>query len=585
MSSKDHDAATIVAGQSNEAPQKLSPLRARASNSASAHDVAPDPSSTEEQLAAYDSLIDISASAHNIDSLDSHEGTSNDFDDFDDDRFSVVTVSAAGSLHLSENNEYDQDHDFETFEPIEIVQARLATESASQLIPRLSAAENTNLVTDMENARDWQQAGHNADPQDLAGPGAHGQLICNVSSPQKEGEGTQNSYVSYLVTTDTDFKSFQQPHSTVRRRFTDFVFLYNTLVKEYPQCAVPPPPDKHNMSYVRGDRFAPDFTARRAHSLRRFLGRLALHPVLRRATILTLFLESSDWNATMRNRPHRGMSGSDAGNSSVLESWTDSFLNAFSKVHKTDKRFQDVNDHATKLDDDLGTVSKVVARVAKRESDLTSDYADLSTQFQKLAQLEPSVQNDLNKFSTGVQSTSEGWRTLHEHTDRDYLTSLKDMESYISAVKSLLKTREQKQLDFEGLTDYLSKAHQERDSLASAHNASGLGASGFIRAKLEDVRGVDHEQARRERVRKLEVSIARLTDEVENAKKTTEAFDEEVVKEVADFERIKAVEFRDTLGGLADAHVDFFKGNIAIWEKFVKEEEALMAAEGETSVA
>ncbi|KAI6875858.1 hypothetical protein KC323_g322 [Hortaea werneckii] len=42
----------------------------------------------------------------------------------------------------------------------------------------------------------WEQAGAHADPQDLAGPGAHGRLECHVSKPQKEGEGTQNAYVS-----------------------------------------------------------------------------------------------------------------------------------------------------------------------------------------------------------------------------------------------------------------------------------------------------------------------------------------------------------------------------------------------------
>lgn len=496
--------------------------------------------------------------------------------DLDDGRFSVIAVSTTSS---------DHDHDdFETFEPIEIVEARLAVDETEQVTTSRSAEANSTGPSKhhiMDGGEDdWQQAGHNADPQDLAGPGAHGRLECGVSSPQKEGEGTQNAYVSYLVTTDTDFKSFQSSHSTVRRRFTDFVFLYNTLSKEYPQCAVPPLPDKHNMSYVRGDRFASEFTSRRAHSLGRFLKRLTLHPVLRRATILTLFLESSDWNATMRSRPHRGMSGSDPGSSSVLESWTDSFLNAFSKVHKTDKRFQDVNDRASKLDDDLGTVSKTVARVAKREGDLATDYADLAAQFQKLAALEAGVQNELTKFSTGVQRSSEGWRTLHQHTDQDYLTSLKDMESYIGSVKALLKTREQKQLDFEGLTDYLSKAHQERDTLASHASA---GASGFIRQKIEDVRGVDHEQSRRERVRKLEVQIARLTDEVETAKKTTEAFDEEVIKEIADFERIKAVEFRDTLGGLADANIAFFRENITIWEQFIKDQELVQSQEAGTA--
>ena len=141
--------------------------------------------------------------------------------------------------------------------------------------------------------------------------------------------------------------------------------------------------------------------------MNRFLKRLTLHPVLRRATILTLFLESTDWNATMKTRPSRAMSGgSEDRSTSVIETWTDGFLNAFSKPHKTDKRFQEVNERAKKLDDDLGTVSKTVARVAKREGDLESDYAELAVQYQKLAALEPGIQHELSAFADGVKSMS-----------------------------------------------------------------------------------------------------------------------------------------------------------------------------------
>lgn len=256
----------------------------------------------------------------------------------------------------------------------------------------------------------------------------------------------------------------------------------------------------------------------------------------------------------------------------MLDSWTDSFLNAFTKPHKSDKRFTEVEDRAKKLDEDLTTVSKTVARVAKREADLETDYSDLSTQFQKLAALEPGLTDELARFSASLQETSEGWRGLKEHTDQNYLGSLKDMEAYGLSVKSLLKTREQKQLDFEGLTDYLTKSAFERDQLASA-GGSSMGASGFLRQKIEDVRGVDHEQSRRERQRKLEVQIEKLQREVETAKKTSEAFDEEVVKEVGDFERIKSVEFRDALDGLAQANIRFFEENAATWERFIKEME------------
>ena len=193
-----------------------------------------------------------------------------------------------------------------------------------------------------------------------------------------------------------------------------------------------------------------------------------------------------------------------------------------------------MRERCDKLDDDLGTVSKTVSRVARRESDLETDYSDLAAQMRKLAALEPGVQSELHDFVTSAEEQAQLWKTLRDHTDNSYLSSLKDMEAYCTAVKALLKTREQKQLDFEALTDYQAKAVSERDNLASNNSAiatHGIGpsaATAFLRQKVEDVRGVDHEASRRERVRKLDVQIRRLQDEVEGAKKLSELFDEEV---------------------------------------------------------
>jgi len=338
------------------------------------------------------------------------------------------------------------------------------------------------------------------------------------------------------------------------------------------------------MEYVRGDRFGPDFTHRRAHSLHRFLKRITLHPVLRRAMLLITFLESSDWNQHMKGRSSRGTSMSEQGGAGggIVDSIAESFLNTFTKVHKPDRRFIEVSERANKLTEDLSNVEKVTIRVARRQADLETDYSDLATQCQKLITLEQGVEGPLTSFASSVATTSQGFRNIKEHTDQNYLTSLRDMDAYIQALKLLLRTRENKQLDFEALSDYLAKSAADRDQLASHHGSSGLGASGFLRSKVEDLRGIDHEQSRRQRVRKLEVEIERLTGEVENAKKATEAFDEHTVKEVADFERIKSAEFKDTLGDLADAHIEFFQGTIETWEKFLedmrKEEDERKAA-------
>ncbi|KAA8616879.1 Phoxy PX domain protein [Pyrenophora tritici-repentis] len=415
----------------------------------------------------------------------------------------------------------------------------------------------------------------------MAADFSEGRLETFVGNPLKELAGTQNQYVSYQVITKSDFQSFQKPEFSVRRRFTDFVFLWKQLSKEYPQCAVPPLPDKHKMEYVRGDRFGPDFTERRAHSLHRFLKRIALHPVLRRAVLFINFLESADWNQHMKGRSSRAASGSEQGGGGFVDSIADTFVNTFTKIHKPDQRFIEVSERANKLSEDLNNVEKVTVKVARRQGDLETDYADLATQCQKLTTMEPAVEGNLTSFAASVNTTSQGFKSIRDHTDQNYLTSLRDMDAYIQAVKTLLRTREAKQLDFEQLSEYLAKSAADRDSLASA-TGSGMGASGFLRSKVEDFRGIDHDQARRQRVRKLEVEIERLTGEVEMSKKASEAFDEHTVKEVADFERIKAIEFKDTLGDLADAHVEFFQGTIETWEKFLedmrKEEDQRKAA-------
>jgi sorting nexin-4 len=280
----------------------------------------------------------------------------------------------------------------------------------------------------------------------------------------------------------------------------------------------------------------------------------------------------------MKSRPGRGSIASDQGATGVFDNFTDTFINAFTKVHKPDKRFIEVREKSDKLDEDLGHVEKIVARVARREGDLETDYKDLAEQFQRLIVLEPGVEQSVHAFAASVEDTSAGIRQLKEHTDQDYLGSLRDMQAYSTALKNLLKAREQKQLDFEQLTEYLTKSTSDRDVLASSHGSSGLsGPGGFLQKKIEDVRGVDHEQARRDRLRRLELRIDELTKGVEEAKKTTEAFDEEVVREVADFERIKRIEFKAQFGALADAHGEFYGAVIENWERYVREMENLGA--------
>lgn len=66
---------------------------------------------------------------------------------------------------------------------------------------------------------DEPQAGPNADGVDLAGVG-DGVLECTVDTPLKENDGTNDAYVSYLVTTHVS-----QDHSCPKTALTEHSLL------------------------------------------------------------------------------------------------------------------------------------------------------------------------------------------------------------------------------------------------------------------------------------------------------------------------------------------------------------------------
>lgn len=132
------------------------------------------------------------------------------------------SLSDAADVDLSSSLAASDDSDFEIIDASEVVAAqessfgeetpyrafvRKAEVQAARRRSRINSEYNGFTTMEPDNSNDynspeWQQAGHNADETDLAGPGAHGKLECTVTRPQKEGEGTQNAYISYLVSTE-----------------------------------------------------------------------------------------------------------------------------------------------------------------------------------------------------------------------------------------------------------------------------------------------------------------------------------------------------------------------------------------------
>lgn len=97
------------------------------------------------------------------------------------------------------------------------------------------------------------------------------------SSTQQQNQNLSNSFNSLTS------------HTAVFRRYSDFAWLYDRLIKERGGAIMPPLPEKQAVA-----RFSPEFIEDRRMRLERFLRRVVVHPELGDAPSLDIFLRADD---------------------------------------------------------------------------------------------------------------------------------------------------------------------------------------------------------------------------------------------------------------------------------------------------
>ncbi|KAF9454092.1 lipid binding protein [Macrolepiota fuliginosa MF-IS2] len=410
-----------------------------------------------------------------------------------------------------------------------------------------------------------------ADSGDPHEPKWEGYLVTSVKDPVKELAETKDAYVSYLVSARTNLPIFSTPGPSARRRFQDFFFLRDHLVRDFPACVVPALPDKHRLEYITGDRFSPEFIERRRLDLHRFLQRIARHPTLQRSTLLRAFFESTEWHVYMHQ--HIAHPPGPEPSPSIIDNISDTLLNAFSRVKKPDERFLVMREGVDKFEEGLNHTDRLYSRIRNRTSDLTADYHDLAVAVQGLGFLESGITDPLNHFSNTLLEFSALLRhTTHTTTD-PLLNHLHSLLTYSHANRAVLKLRDQKQLDFEELSEYLSGVTAERDRLAaviSGHAGStGLGIGAYIKDRVDALRGADDDRSRVEKMRKLDAKIKELQDAVTTAHETSDAFSDETLREQVIFQHAKEAEMKEMLGNFADGQIEFYKAAMEEWDRII----------------
>ncbi|CAK5264486.1 unnamed protein product [Mycena citricolor] len=414
-----------------------------------------------------------------------------------------------------------------------------------------------------------QSTSDSGEPND---PKWEGYLITSVSDPVKELAETKDAYVSYLVsaklpTYADELAYILIENASARRRFQDFVFLRENLARDFPACVVPPLPDKHRLEYITGDRFSPEFMERRRLDLHRFLQRLSSHPTLQRSTLVRAFFESTEWHVQMHQHaahpPHAEPTPG------IIDNISDTLLNAFSRMRKPDERFLSMREGVDQFEEGLVVAERIWNRVRNR----TSDYHDLAVAVQGLGFLESGITDPLNNFSNTLLEFSALLRHTSQTSLDPFLIHLHSLLAYSHANRAVMRLRDQKQLDFEELSDYLAGVTADRDRLSaviSGHAGStGLGLGSYIKDRVEALRGADDDRSRVEKMRKLDIKIKELQDAVTTAHETSDAFSDETLREQNVFQYAKEAEMKEMLGGLADGQIEFYKSAMEEWERII----------------
>eukprot|EP01090_Pellita_catalonica_P023735 TRINITY_DN9935_c0_g1_i1.p1 TRINITY_DN9935_c0_g1~~TRINITY_DN9935_c0_g1_i1.p1 ORF type:complete len:179 (+),score=29.97 TRINITY_DN9935_c0_g1_i1:72-539(+) len=134
------------------------------------------------------------------------------------------------------------------------------------------------------------------------------EISITVTDPQTVEQNGKNLYTTYLISTETNFPQFKKGEFSVRRRYSDFVWLRERLKDTVEKSrkgkskggSIPLLPGNTLSSFLGPGRFDPDFIKDRRAGLAKFINSVANHVICRFDTGLHSFLQDSDddWQKT-----------------------------------------------------------------------------------------------------------------------------------------------------------------------------------------------------------------------------------------------------------------------------------------------
>ncbi|KAL3850559.1 hypothetical protein ACJIZ3_012441 [Penstemon smallii] len=337
-------------------------------------------------------------------------------------------------------------------------------------------------------------------------------LRISVLNPQKVVEPSNsivpggNTYITYLITTNTNISDYGGSDFSTRRRFKDVVTLSDRLSEGYRGYFIPPRPDKSVVeSQVMQKQ---DFVEQRRAELEKYLRRLAGHPVIKKSEELRVFLTvqgrmplptSIDVASRVLDgavklpkqllgesrsvvEPQDAVQPAKGGRDllryfkelkqSVVNDWG----NSRPPVEEEDKEFLEKKEKLLDLEQQLTNASKQAESLVKAQQDMGDTMGEFGLASIKLTKFENEQAvlhtqrvraADMKMVATAAVKTSRLYRELNAQTVK-HLDTLHEYMGLMLAVHNAFSDRSSALLTVQTLISELSSLHSRTEKLETA---------------------------------------------------------------------------------------------------------------------
>nr|XP_061811207.1 sorting nexin-1-like [Nerophis lumbriciformis] len=373
-----------------------------------------------------------------------------------------------------------------------------------------------------------------------------------VTNPEKVGDG-MNAYVAYKVSTRTSLSLFRNKTFSVRRRFSDFLGLYEKLsVKQSLQgCIIPLPPEKSvvGMTKVKvgmDDPSSVEFVERRRAALERYLQRVVSHPLLIQDPDVREFLERED---LPRASNTQALSG--AGFLKMINKASEAVNKMTIKMNESDTWFEDKLQEVENEEQQLRKLHAVVDSLVNHRKELCGNTAVFAKSMAMLGNSEDNTA--LSRALSQLAEVEDKMEQLHqEQASSDFFIFAEVLADYVRLLGAV-----------RGCFDQRMRAWQRWQEAQSA-----LQKKREVEAKLLWANKPDKLQQAKEEITEWEAKVTQYEREFDRIGMT-------VRKEVLRFEKEKAKDLKTQIVKYLEAMLQSQQRLIKFWEAFLPEAKAI----------